>query len=69
MAPAQLAVGDDREASLLLLEDRQTYGVVLRFLQFGSHKPPRCFQHVRRREPRRLRQTSDDGRIEHESFP
>jgi hypothetical protein len=41
MAPAQFSVGHDRETGVFLLEDRETHGVVLRFLQIGAGDAPR----------------------------
>ena len=52
---AHLAVGDDVEADLLLVADRQQRGVVLRLLQpFGRDPPQLLRAHARRKAPGEL---------------
>ena len=68
VTPPLLTVRDDVDARVRLHGQREAHRVVLRLLQLGTRHAPRRFQHVGRREPRWLRQASDDGCFEHWVF-
>src|SRR6185437_221966 len=65
MAPRLLAVGDDVDAGMLLIEEREADGIALAFGERVAFELPRRPQRLGFREPRRLRQAPGNRRAQH----